>query len=191
MDTRGHASIGPTTKCIAEIDDHLVSQLGCDRNKAEILAPVLEFQATQAILEEEGDDAEVGVRPSSFDGAASKSFNAHFWIVKHSQFASIRLAHFLDGPRWNMQSDLNSLHDPHASTLSSCEVPLHELLESRQVNFVGPQIGKVGIIGRPTIEVLLLQFFMSVVDKNQNMVPLRTFSSLSSFPFKALEKFRS
>lgn len=81
MDTRGHASVGPATERIAEIDDHFVSLLCHDRSEGKIFASVLEFQATQAILEEESDDPEVGVWPCSFDRAVSQGLNAYFGIV--------------------------------------------------------------------------------------------------------------
>lgn len=70
-----------------------------------------------------------------------------------------------------MQSDLNSFHEPHAYTLSSCEVLLDECPEARQVVLVGPQVWELGITRRPTIEMFLFQMIMSVVQKGWEITP--------------------
>ncbi len=75
--------VRPALQRLAHVDDHLarVIRLDSDEPVGAPLRAVLELEPAGPVLEEEGDDAEVKVRPDAADGAAVQLGDVDGWVA--------------------------------------------------------------------------------------------------------------
>lgn len=126
-------AVGPALEGIADVDDHLrrsVAAPGEHRRKCPWLAAVLELKSADRVLEEQSDDAEIGVRPGSLDLALGELLQVSLGVVVQAQFAGGRDAALDEGVLGDAQPDFHDAHEGDADFLELEEAALHEALEA-------------------------------------------------------------
>ena len=121
----------------------------------ERVRPILELEATEGVLEEERDDAEIGVGPSSLDQAFLKRLDRDGRVVEHAQLAGGRNTRVEQGALGDVQADFTCGHDFEARLLGRCKVVLDELFIAWKV-VLGIDVWELLVTGRATVEVLLM-----------------------------------
>jgi hypothetical protein len=150
--------VGQARARVADVDDQLRGLARGRRQhgrKGAWGAAVLELEAADGVLEEEGDDAEVGVRPRALNLALEQRLDGHRRVVVEAQLASGARASLHEGARGQLQAHLERRHDLQADGLTHGEIRLHERAELGHV-LVGPQIGVFGVVSGAAVKVLLL-----------------------------------
>lgn len=153
--TCSYACVGPAREGVARVDDHLVVVRGQDRRKREWVASILALEAAQTVLEEQRDDAEVGVWPCAFDGAGFELVDRYGRVVEHAELGCGRLAPLDKRVFGHPESDFACSHDVQGYFLCEFEVSLNEVLIAREVLGAGVLVGEFIVARRTAVKVFL------------------------------------
>ena len=167
LELRGHRhlvhaglddAVRPALEGVADVDDHLRGAVGVARQHGDErawVAAVLELEAANGVLEQQGDDAEVGVRPRALDLALGELLQVRLGVVVEACLAGGGLAAVDERVLGDVEADLHGPHQLEADVLELQEAALHQGLEAWQL-LLGRELVGVSLISwRATVEVLL------------------------------------
>ena len=94
MQTRRHPIIRPPLQRLANIDHHFALPFTSYSEESVRVkcSTVLDLKATDTVLKEEGDDAEIEVRPNAAYGAFLHFLDGDGWVVEEAKLAGFAVA---------------------------------------------------------------------------------------------------
>lgn len=188
-------TVSPALEGVADVDHHLGQSVVAPRqhgSKRSGPAAVLELEPADRVLEEQGDNAEVGVRPGALDLTLGELLEVRLGIVVKADLARGGDAALNERALGDAQTNLHNAHERDAHILELGEAALHEALEACKLLLCGPLVRVAVVPWWAGIEVFLREKVSGLRRVYPNFLPsflsshhvqrqgIRTRASLSS-----------
>lgn len=180
--------VGPTLQAVPDVDDDLVRVLGQYGQVPPRVGLVLDLEAADRVLEEQGDGAEVGVLRDAH-GALAEGRDVGGRVVVDAQLRRVDAAEVLEEGRAEVHARLDGAEDVEVDLVAGVVEGLHEGPEAGQVLLVGPPVGvQVVLLGALIERFLSLvrvsgRFFQSVTRGADERTLISITSIASRVPF--------
>ena len=158
MQAGRQSAVRPALQRLAHIHNHLARIIRLDSDELVGVLAVLEFEpAGGAVLEEEGDDAKVKVRPDAADLPAFQLGDVDGGVVVQAQFAGVGVVgdEAVEGARGDREGDFERVEDLRSYLFKGFKQVFHECSEAGEHSLWGPACGVLVVCRRSLVEMLL------------------------------------